>query len=194
MNRIVSITIFLAFSLTSALGQGKLILEHRKKTNKIKYIEPDREYYIQTTDTSYYSKIIGFTDSSLSIIGYVKTNRDTTYTYFQKTSKSRDTSYTVVMPLYKTDTLKILFKDIWMLKKDWFKNRGWLRLPAWFALGAVMSIVLLPVAAIDDGKEGVKNWAAFEGMLIALSGPPLFIGTRKTKYDLTKKWKLEVQK
>jgi hypothetical protein len=192
VNRTIPIVTFFLLSLTPAFGQGRLILEHRKKIDKIKYIDLDRQYYVQTIDTSYYSKIVGFTDTTLSIIGWVKTNRDTTYTYFQ-TRKGKDTSYTIVRPIYKPDTVYILFTDVKALKKDWFKNTGWLRLPAWFAAGAVMAIVLLPVAAIDKGKEGVKNWAAFEGLLIGLSVPPLFLGTRKTKYDLTKKWALKVQ-
>jgi hypothetical protein len=194
VNRIIPIVTFFLLSLTPAFGQERLILEHRKKIDKIKYIDLDRTYYIQTRDTSYYSQIVGFTDTTLSIMGWVKTDKDTSYTYFPAKHKARDTSYTVVVPIYKIDTINILFTDVKALKKDWFKNKGWLRLPAYFIAGAVMAIVLLPVAAIDKGKEGVKNWAAFEGMLIGLSAPPLFVGTRKTKYDLTKKWALKVQK
>ena len=193
MKRILPVVTFSLLSLTQAFGQEKLILEHRKKNNKIKYINLDREYYVQTTDTSYYSKIVGFTDTTLSLIGWVKTNRDTTYTSFYTGRKAKDTNYTVVSPIYKKDTLTILLTDLRTLKKDWFKNKGWLRMPAWFAAGAVLGILLLPVAAIDEGKEGVENWAAFEGMLIGLSVPPLFVGTRTTKYDLTKKWTLKVQ-
>lgn len=92
------------------------------------------------------------------------------------------------------DTINILFTDARALKKDWFKNRGWLRIPAGFAAGAVMAIVLLPVAAIDKGKQGVNNWLAFEGLLIGLSAPSLFVGTRKTKYDLIQKWTLKLKK
>src|SRR5688572_10463811 len=126
MNRILTITTFFILSLTHVFGQEKLVLEHKKKTSKKKYIDLNREYYIKTTDTSYYSKIVEFTDTTLSIIGWVKTNRDTAYGYSYKVSKTKDTSYTVVRPLYKRDTTKILFSEIQTLKKDWFKNRRWL--------------------------------------------------------------------
>jgi hypothetical protein len=57
-------------------------------------------------------------------------------------------------------------------------------------VGSVLGVALLPVAAIDEGKKGVREWAQFEGVLLAVSVPPLLIGTRQTKYDLRKKWKL----
>jgi hypothetical protein len=85
----------------------------------------------------------------------------------------------------------ILFSDIKTLKKDWFKNRKWLEPFGWLAIGAAMGAVLLPVGAIDKGAEGVKEWAAFEAVLVGISIPPIFIGTRKTKYDLKNKWTLK---
>ena len=204
MKRQLAIITFLLLGFTCVFGQEKLALEHRKKANKIKYIKLDREYCIQTTDTTYCSKIIDFTDTSLSITGWVKTGKDTTilvqtrrdpsHIYFRKRSKMKDTSYTVVRPLYKLDTIKLLFIQIQAVKKDWFKNTGWLRPFGWLAAGAALGVVLLPIAAIDEGKDGVEDWAAFEGMLIGLSAPPLFIGTRKTTYDLTKKWTLKLQR
>jgi hypothetical protein len=57
-----------------------------------------------------------------------------------------------------------------------------------------MGVVLLPVAAIDKRAKGVKEWAAFEALLIGICGPPIFIGTRRTKYDLEKKWTLHTEK
>ena len=47
--------------------------------------------------------------------------------------------------------------------------------------------------AIDKGNKGLKDWAVFEAVLIGISGPPLLIGTRKSKYDLKKKWTLKVE-
>jgi hypothetical protein len=57
-----------------------------------------------------------------------------------------------------------------------------------------MGVVLLPVTAIDKGSEGIKEWAVFESILIGISVPPIFIGTRKTKYDLKNKWTLKTEK
>ncbi|MBT1696396.1 hypothetical protein KK083_05885 [Fulvivirgaceae bacterium PWU4] len=134
----------------------------------------------------------------------IKTGKDTvySYTYTQKVyPKSRffpvghakDTTITLktVAPLYRDDTTAIAFSEIQMIKKDWFKNRQWLQPFGWILIGPVVGVALLPAAAIDDGKEGVKNWAEFEGILLGIAGPPIFVGTRKTKYDLRKKWELK---
>lgn len=134
----------------------------------------------------------------------IKTGKDTvySYTYTQKVyPKSRffpvghakDTTITLktVAPLYRDDTTAIAFSEIRMIKKDWFKNKQWLQPFGWILIGPAIGVVLLPAAAIDDGKEGVKDWAVFEGTLLGIAGPPIFVGTRKTKYDLRKKWELK---
>ncbi|GAB4450146.1 MAG: hypothetical protein OHK0036_08270 [Bacteroidia bacterium] len=162
---------------------------------KKKYLDLDRKYYIKMSDTTYlYKKIVGFTDTTISITTWTKANKDTTYSYLYKISKTRDTVYTYTRPIYRQDTIAIAFTDIKALKKDWFKNRSWLAPFGWVAIGAAMGVVFLPIAAIDKGVEGVKKWAVFEGILIGISVPPIFIGTRKTKYDLEKKWTLKTGK
>ena len=194
-HRTTIIFTLLLFSLTNVLGQNKLFIELKSNPSKKKYLDLDREYYIKTIDTTYsYKKIIGFNDTSVSIPTWTKTDRDTTYSYTYKISKTKDTTYTYIQPIYKQDTIVISFADIQTLKKDWFKNRKWLEPFGWFAIGAAMGAVLLPVAAIDNGAECVKEWAVFEAILVGISVPPIFIGTRKTKYDLTKKWTLKTEK
>jgi hypothetical protein len=99
-----------------------------------------------------------------------------------------------VVPLYRDDTTAIRFTDIKALKKDWFKNRRWMEPFGWILIGPVLGVAMLPIAAIDGGSKAVKEWAIFEGVLLGIAGPPIFIGTRKTKYNLTKKWSMEVAK
>ncbi|MES2838278.1 MAG: hypothetical protein V4667_12185 [Bacteroidota bacterium] len=177
------------------MGQNKLFLDHKSKSSKKKYLNLDREFYIKTKDTTYsYKKIIGFTDSTILIPTWTKTGKDTIYTYTYKISKSKDTNYTQVRPRYKQDTIVILFSKIQSIKKDWFKNRHWLEPFGYLAIGGVIGVVFLPIAAIDKGAEGVKEWAIFEGIIVAICAPPIFIGTRKTKYDLNKKWTLKAEK
>jgi hypothetical protein len=184
-------------------AQSKLLLQHKRKPHRVKALDLSRTYQIRTTDTTYATKIVGFTDSIVMIPVRIKTGKDTvyihTYTskYYPKSNffpigHAKDTTITLktVVPLYRDDTTAIAFSDIQVIKKDWFKNRQWLAPFGWIMIGPVIGTVLLPAAAIDEGKEGVKNWAEFEGILLGIAGPPIFIGTRKTKYDLRKKWEL----
>jgi hypothetical protein len=55
-----------------------------------------------------------------------------------------------------------------------------------------MGTLLLPVAAIENGEQGVKYWAIFESILVGIALPPLLIGTSKKKYDLKNKWKMVI--
>ena len=196
MNYKTMITLtLLLFAMTNVVGQDKLLLENKSKPSKKKYLDLDREYYIKTIDTTYfYKKIVGFNDTTILITTSTKTDRDSTYSYLHKINRIKDTTYTYTRPIYRQDTIVILFADIQTLKKDWFKNRKWLEGFGWFAIGAAWGVVGLPLAAIDNGLEGVKEWAVFESFLIGISVPPIFIGTRKTKYDLKNKWTLKKEK
>lgn len=191
-NKTLFILTLLSFSLTLS-AQNKLILQHKNKSNKKKYLDLSRHYHIKTIDTSYYEKIVAFTDTSLSIKGWVKTGKDTTYTY-STFYGNKETTHTVTRHLYKEDTLIILLSDLQMLKKNWLKRRNWLQPFAWVGIGAALGVVFLPIAAIDQGEEGVKNWAVFEGILVGISGPAILLATGKTKYDLTKDWKIKTEK
>jgi hypothetical protein len=194
MNNLIVILALLLFSSTAVKGQSKLVLEHNRKSNKKRYIEMDREYYIKTTDTSFYSQILSFTETTLSVTGkWIKTNRDTSYTITYSISKHRDTTITITRPLYRRETVVILFSDIQVITKDWFKKRDWLTIFGDIGFGAVLAVPLLPVAAIDKGAKGVKNWLLFEGILLAIATPPLIIGSRHTKYDLIRKWTIKTE-
>ena len=192
MKRNLYILLYIIFfSTINCYGQKKIFLEHKKNPKKKKNIKLEREYTIKTIDTIYYSKIVGFNDTSLSVLIWSKTNRDTVYHYKQY-GNTKDTS--VIRPIYKKDTTMILFSNILYLKKDWFKNKRWLEPFGWVAVGSVLGVGLLPVAAIDKGSEGIKEWAEFEAILLGISVPIIFIGTRQTKYDIKKKWNIKVDK
>ena len=191
MNKQFFILIFLLIVLiTYSNGQKKIILEHKKNSKRHKSLNLYREYTIKTNDTIYFSEIVDITDSTLSILQWIKTGRDTAYVV-SKYGKVKDT--TIVRPLYALDTTKILFKDILYIKKYWFKKREWLEPFGWILVGAALGVGLLPVAAIDDGVKGVKDWAQFEGTLLGVALPIIFIGTRQTKYDIQNKWKILIK-
>jgi hypothetical protein len=181
-------------SLISVQGQSKLFLEHKTKSYKKRYLDLDREYIIKTIDkTYYYEKIIGFNEKTISILTSIKTDRDTTYIYSNKIIRTKDTIYTYTLPIYRQDTVVIPFADIQIIKKDWIKNKKWFVPFGWVATVAVLGVLMFPIVAIDEGIKGVREWAEVEAYFIGISLPPIFIVTRKTKYDLTKKWTLKAE-
>jgi len=183
---IATLTLLL-FSVANVIGQKQLIIERKNNSSKKKYLDLTRDYDIKTVDTTYLSKkIVAFSDSTISITTWIKTGRDSTYSY-----TTNEKLYTDTRPIYQEDTVSILFQNIQVLKKDWFRNRGWAEPFAWFGAGAVIGVALLPAAAISQGSEGVKEWAIFEAIIVGISAPPLFIVTRKTRYNLKKKWTLK---
>lgn len=176
-------------------AQNKLVLQHKNRPNKKKSLDLEYQYRINTRDTSFAdTPIISFTDSSLSVEARVKTGKIHTENRLGKTRDKRDTLYTVSWQVTRLDTVEILFSDIKIIRKAWFKKRGWLKPFGMLAFGAVGSVILLPVAIIDEGREGLKGWARFEAILIGITAPPIFIGTRSTKYNLEKKWVLKTEK
>jgi hypothetical protein len=164
-----------------------LVLQHRDKKNKYKKLYLDRYYAFKTSDTIYYSKIIAFNDTTITITRWLRgMQTDTTHFKNYRGKMGKDT--VIISRKYIVDTLAISNSNILFIEKDWFKNRQWLEPFGYFAIGAALGVVLLPFAALDEGKEGIHDWAVFEGILVGISAPALFIGTRKTKYDLKNKW------
>ena len=183
---------FLLFSITNVEGQNRLLLQHKTKLSKKKHLNLEREYHIYTFDKIYKrEKIIGYTDSTISISSWTKIYKDSIHTY--KSKKNIDFVYTETPSIYIRDTTIIAFDDIQFLKIDWFKNTRWLEPFAWIAIAAVFVVIVLPVMAIEDGSQGVKEWAMVEASLLAVSVPPLFLGTRKKTYNLMEKWTLKVE-
>jgi hypothetical protein len=198
--------LFVCLQLHSAAGQSKLILKHKRKGNKVKTIDLDRDFEIHTNDTAYFTRIIGFTDSTILIPIKKRTGKDSIYirkSAYTKYSKSTFfqigepriviTVDSTVIPLYRADTTVIRFSEVLMMKKNWFKSRRWIEPFAWLIPCSVLGVVVLPVAAIDDGSRGVRDWAIAEAVMLGIALPPIFIGSRKTKYDLIKKWTLETR-
>jgi hypothetical protein len=100
---------------------------------------------------------------------------------------------TSVVPVYKPDTITISFGDIKVMRKGWFKGDRWLEPFGWVIVGCVVGVAALPVAAIEDGKRGVRDWATAEGVALGVSIPIVLLGNGETKYNLTKKWSLKAR-
>jgi hypothetical protein len=190
MRYIAPLIAFMLLTLTYGHGQSKIVLQH-KRLNSQKVLDLERVYTVKTKDSTYYSKIIDFSDSTLSVIGLVKSNRDTTYayTYHNKVSR-KDTTIMKVKPVYVHDTIVVKLKDIQLLKREWFKKQGWL---APFVVIAYVGVMGLKFSPGKTDKE-VTGFFIVEGILFAVSIPPILIGTGNTKYDLINNWTIKMEK
>lgn len=187
------LVIILILGLNNSYGQNQLVLKRQNNPEKVKVVDLSQAYIIATKDSIYgYRNIVNYTDSNISVLTWVDSGRDTTYTY-SFVYQGKDTSYTRSNSIYVEDTLLLSISAIQYLKKDWLQNTKWAEPFGWIGMAAVLGVVMLPVAAITDGNEGVREWATFEALLIGISAPPIFLVTRKIKYDLIKKWTLEVE-
>lgn len=176
--------------MTLQLYSQDLVLQQVLDQNNIVRLPLDREYTIKVSDTTYRSGIYNLTDSTLSIVCWKDTGKDSAY-YYPNYFKGRDT--TIIRRVFVEDTIAILYSNIQYIQKDWLKNKRWLEPFGWMGVGAILGIGLFPVAAIEDGTKGVKDLAIIEGILIGGFGSALFIATRKTTYDLRNKWKIAIE-
>jgi hypothetical protein len=170
-------------------GQTDIVLEHKSNPEKQRIIKPHRAYIIKTHHTIYYSNLVGVTDSALLILQRKETDPDSAYALYEQSGIHKDSMFQVSM--HYMDTLSILLSDIQYISIPWFKNRKWLEPFGWIMMASVMAVGLLPFAVISDGMEGAKEWAEFEAILVGVSFPISYIGTRQTKYDLQNKWTIK---
>jgi hypothetical protein len=172
----------------------RLLLVNQHRPSKKINLKNDRDSYFITATGKYNGEIISATDSSFRIERYYKNGKDSMYTQKVRFSHRHPEGLKIKkLSLYTRDTVELLLKDILVVRKPWFNNRGWMLIPAYFLGGAILAVPLLPVAAITNGSAGVRNWLQFEALLLGLSGPSLFIGTRHRKFALGEKWKLVLQ-
>jgi len=190
------LTVSILFSLSSA-GQDSLprtLLVNQYRPSKKINLKNDWDTYYITATGKNTGKIISATDSSFRLVRYYKSGKDSSYTKKVRFSKRHPEGLKVKkLALYTRDTVELQLKDILVVRKPWFNNRGWTLIPAYFLGGAILAVPFLPVAAITKGSAGVRNWLQFEAVLLGISGPSLFIGTRHRKFAIGKKWKLVLQ-
>ena len=193
IHQFVLLLLFIS-AQAAAQSTSHLVLQSQNHPRKHKQLPLRFEYTFYTDSTTFFlDKIIGYTDSSLQLVGSVKTGRDTLVrqSFRDKATKKWKDSL-VLSAMYHVDTFQLPFSGIRKIERDWFRSRGWMLPFAYFAGGAILGLVLGPVAIINKGKEGLHDWLRFEALLTGLSVPVLFIGSRSHKYDLRQKWKLVV--
>ena len=195
MHRKLILLLFL-FTLTSTGldAQRTISLINQHRPSKKITLKNDRDTYFITATGKYNGEIISGTDSSFQLSRYYKSGKDSQYTKKVRISRRHPEGLKIKkLPLYTRDTVQLFLKDILIVRKPWINKRGWMLIPAYLLGGAVLAIPLLPVAAIMKGSAGVRNWLQFEALLLGLSGPSLFIGTRHKKYVVGEKWKLVLE-
>jgi len=175
----------------AAFGQKSIFLE-KSKNGKVKELYNDRQYRFSTKDTSIWSTIESFTDSSLTVKIVYNAGRDSSL-LIRHYDNSTDTIVKSRFPVYKTKTIALNYSDITSVKIPVFNNRRWLEPFGYGFLITLMSAVLIPMVAIQDGSEGVVDILKFQAFLMTICAPPVFIGTRNIKYNLEEKWKIKAQ-
>lgn len=188
--------LFLLYFFTAAdiIAQSAVVLVNQHRPSKKIVLKNEWDVYFITAKGSYNGSILSTTDSSIRLSRYYKTGKDSFYTKKVRVSNRHKEGLKLKkLPLYARDTMEILLKDILIVKKPWINKRGWMLIPAYLLGGAVLAVPLLPVAAITKGRAGVRNWLLFEGLMVGIAGPSLFIGTRSKKYVIGEKWKLVIE-
>lgn len=177
----------LCLLVVSGKAQNTLVLQHTTKPQIIRSLPEGIQYKIVTLDQSkYFSPILKHTDSSVFVRKVSEVLVEPMDTSIASANK-----HTANRTEWKEEIVEVPFSKIKYIYRDWYPHNNWIVPFVYAEIFAGINILFLPVAAIDSGKEGVKNWAIFEGVLLALS-TPAFIGTRSTRYDVQKKWSLKV--
>jgi hypothetical protein len=172
---------------TFAQKQNHLVLQNKKNHNRFKELSLNEFYKIRLFDTIISTKIISFTDSTLSIVNNVRTNHDTSYTLGKSGGNK------VPGKKYYEDTLIIKFSDVQYVKVAWFKKRDFAVLPAYLGFASTVGIPLIIIGSlIDSGEVDLESLAAVASISV-ISWTLLFIATRERKYDTQKKWILTLR-
>ncbi|TSJ47950.1 hypothetical protein [Fluviicola chungangensis] len=109
-----------------------------------------------------------------------------------------DTSLTIrsrkwVGQTYSDTTFMIPIHQVIKLEYDKM-NRRKLALPATLAgMGGAVGLIALPIEAAKGNRESVASGAIVLGSLEAICLSIMYIGTRKTSYELGHKWILVVE-
>ena len=191
---IILFSLWVSFAASGQNNLPRVLLVNQHRPSKKINLKNDWDTLYITATGKYTGEIISATDSSFRLARYYKSGKDSSYTKRVRFSKRNPEGLKIKkLPLYTRDTIELQLKDILVVRKPWFNNRGWMLIPAYFLGGAILAVPLLPVAAITKGSAGVRNWLLFEGVLLGISGPSLYIGTRHRKFAIGEKWKLVLQ-
>jgi len=166
----VTILVLLFCSIESVYSQRTLCLESMKGKHRLIRLKQGKNYSIATRKMNFIDfRIIDFTDSTLRII------HDETITL----------SY---------DTVTIAFRNINLIENYWMSNQRNLFAPYTFLGMALVGGTLSAIDLLIRGEiESLKDDAIFAGGISIICSSIIYVGKRKTKYDLQNKWKIVVK-
>ncbi|MBL7723418.1 MAG: hypothetical protein JNK27_04680 [Chitinophagaceae bacterium] len=191
ISRIILLLLMCSIGFTAYTQQVVLQRNNKKQKQVVLKKGTGSVFY---TSKGQWTDIIATTDSTLVLSRIRKTERDSVYTWHVGPSRKHpDGTLSKTRKIWVRDTAVFNTSDILFVKRPLIKKRGWAVMPAWFIAGAILAIPLLPVAAIDQGSAGVRNWLQFEAILLGVSGPSLLLLKMQKKYVIGKKWALHLQ-
>jgi hypothetical protein len=182
---------FLNF-VSSSLFSQNLIVTNKSNNKRIQFVIDDISKIQTKTDiykSANFKTIISLiNDSTFLAIRYSNMAVDTSSIANLSKKDSSNIFYS-----FRTDSVYISFSEIETIEKYRFHKSDWLILPIYVGLGAGVGLVALPFIAIFGKTSDLKDWVRTESYLVLLSAIPIFVGTRKRTFDMTKNWKLEVK-
>ncbi len=171
----------------SVIAQDRIVIQNIKKPDKIKKLKFKKIFGIKTTDTTYFVRVSGFSDSLLFYEKSRKAIKDTTFMNYEMSGKTYHDTF--VNYHYVYDTFSIALDSIISIRKNWFGRRDWLQPFGMLLAGAAISPGLIPF--IIDDKEALTTLALFDAIAIGVCVPVCLVGNGKTKYDMKHKWRFK---
>lgn len=158
------ILILICSTCLTTLAQDKIVMQHQRKARKQKELSLNKSFSFKLNDsTLHYGKIQSFDPQQITIVKY------------------------------DSSLVSMRINEIELISRFKSQNRRWLEPFGYIGLGAAITLAATPVIWIADGGEQAVNGLEFAGILTAVSAPPLLIGTRQERYNLLKKWRIEVR-
>jgi hypothetical protein len=139
-------------------------MQHQKRAGRQKELSLDKSFSFKLNDsTLHYGKIQSFDPEQITIVKY------------------------------DSSLVSMEINEIELISRFKSQNRRWLEPFGYIGLGAAITLAATPVIWVADGGEKAVEGLEFAGILTLVSAPPLLIGTRKERYNLLKKWRIEVR-
>jgi len=181
MNQLsVIISVLVLLLSCEGYGQNEMSIVKRKNSSKQRTLYFDKEFEIKVGEESYNAKIIKVSETHISILE-------------QNLKKSASSEPGDKHPYnWAYDTLKIPIQQIDYIKSHRYKNRRWVIPFASVAVLTVGSVFFTPLVSAIKGRKTADKMALIQIGIIAVTLPPVLIGTRKVKYDLRTKWKFNL--
>lgn len=174
------LSILLLLIAAKQIGQNGVSLVKRKNSQAQRILYFDKKFEIKLGEESYNAKIIKVSETHVSVLEH----------HLKQNAVSPAGDKHPFNWVY--DTLKIPIQQIDYIKAHRYKNRRWVIPFASVAALTIGSVFFTPLVSALKGRETADKLAVIQIGILAVTLPPVLIGTRKVKYDVRKKWKLNI--